>query len=62
MQDPRIPQLARQLVRYSTTVKRGENVLIDIHDAPDELAIAAIRQANHETTAWVEQIRASQAQ
>jgi aminopeptidase len=44
MQDPRIPQLARQLVRYSTKVKRGENVLIDLFDAPEELGIALIRE------------------
>ena len=44
MQDPRIPKLARQLVRYSTKVKRGEKVLIDILDAPDALAIALIRE------------------
>ena len=44
MQDPRIPKLARQLVRYSTKIKRGENVLIDVYDTPDELAIALVRE------------------
>lgn len=44
MHDPRIDQLARQLVRYSTKVKRGENVLIDVYDVPEEVAIALIRE------------------
>jgi aminopeptidase len=44
MTDPRISQLARQLVRYSTTTKRGDNVLVDLYDTPDEMAIALIRE------------------
>ncbi|MEM7144567.1 MAG: aminopeptidase [Verrucomicrobiota bacterium] len=43
MQDPRVPKLAKQLVQYSTKVKRGENVLIDLYDAPEELGVALIR-------------------
>ncbi|QQL43783.1 aminopeptidase [Sulfuriroseicoccus oceanibius] len=43
--DPRIPELARQLIRYSVELKRGESVLLDLHDCPDELAIALIREA-----------------
>ncbi|MEQ1842773.1 MAG: aminopeptidase, partial [Verrucomicrobiales bacterium] len=35
--------LARQLVRYSTNVKRGENVLVETFDAPEEIALALIR-------------------
>ncbi len=44
MHDPRIDQLARQLVRYSTKIKRGDNVLIDVYDVPEEVAIALIRE------------------
>jgi aminopeptidase len=44
MRDPRIEQLARQLVRYSTKIKKGENVLIDVFDVPEEVAIALIRE------------------
>ena len=44
MHDPRIDQLARQLVRYSTSVKRGDKVLIDVYDVPEAVAIALIRQ------------------
>jgi aminopeptidase len=43
MHDPRIDQLANQLVRYSTSVKRGENVLIDAFDVPESVPIALIR-------------------
>lgn len=43
MHDPRIDQLATQLVRYSTSVKRGDNVLIDAYDVPEAAPIALIR-------------------
>ncbi len=43
MHDPRLDQLARQLVRFSTTVKKGENVLIDLYDTPSEMGVAMIR-------------------
>ncbi len=45
MQDPRIEQLAQQLVRYSTNLKKGEKVLIDVAEVPDEIGIALIREA-----------------
>lgn len=44
MQDPRISQLARQLVRYSTNVKKGEKVLLHLFDVPDEIGVALIRE------------------
>ncbi len=45
MHDARIDALARQLVRYSTSLKKGEKVLIDLHDVPDSIGIALIREA-----------------
>ena len=45
MHDPRIDQLARQLVRYSTSLKKGERVLLDLHDVPESVGIALIREA-----------------
>ena len=45
MHDPRIDQLARQLVRYSTDLKRGEKVLIDLYDVPEAVGIALVREA-----------------
>ena len=44
MHDARIDALARQLVRYSTTLKKGEKVLIDLHDVPDSIGLALIRE------------------
>ena len=43
MHDPRIDQLARQLVRYSTKVKKGDRVWIDCFDVPNSVAVALIR-------------------
>ncbi|MGB0775174.1 MAG: aminopeptidase, partial [Akkermansiaceae bacterium] len=44
MNDPRISQLARQLVRYSTAIKKGEKVLLHLADVPDALGVALIRE------------------
>jgi len=44
MQDPRIQQLAHQLVHYSTAIKKGEKVLIHLIDVPDELGISLLRE------------------
>lgn len=43
MHDPRIDQLARTLVRYSTQVKKGDFVWIDCFDVPTCVAQALIR-------------------
>ena len=43
MHDPRIDQLARQLVQYSTKVKRGNRVWIDCFDVPQAVPLALIR-------------------
>ncbi len=45
MHDARIDALARQLVRYSTALKKGEKVLIDLHDVPEAVGVALIREA-----------------
>ena len=45
MHDSRIDALARQLVRYSTSLKSGEKVLIDLYDVPDAIGLALIREA-----------------
>ncbi len=44
MHDARIDALARQLVRYSISLKKGEKVLIELHDVPDSIGIALIRE------------------
>jgi aminopeptidase len=45
MHDARIDALARQLIRYSTSLKTGEKVLLDLHDVPDSIGLALIREA-----------------
>ncbi|MDQ6626163.1 MAG: aminopeptidase [Verrucomicrobiota bacterium] len=45
MQDARFDKLAQLLVGYSTRLKRGETVLIEAFDVPDEMTIALIRAA-----------------
>lgn len=43
MQDPRYDELARQLVKYSIAAKKGERVLIDLFDVPEEMGVALVR-------------------
>lgn len=45
MTDPRISKLARLLVNYSTSLKKGDHVLLHMIDAPDEMAIELMRAA-----------------
>lgn len=43
--DPRYTQLAEVLTGFSTKLKKGEKVLIDVADIPDEMTVALIRAA-----------------
>ena len=43
MHDSRFDHLARVLARHSTALKKGEHVLIELFDAPDEIGIALVR-------------------
>jgi aminopeptidase len=43
MTDPRYPKLATLLVNYSTALKKGERILLDMIDVPDEFTIELIR-------------------
>ena len=45
MNDPRFDLLARNLIGFSVALKRGERVLIDAFDIPDEMVIALVRAA-----------------
>ena len=45
MNDPRFDKLARLLVGYSTKLQKGDKVLIDSFDIPEEMTIAVIRAA-----------------
>jgi aminopeptidase len=44
MHDPRIDALSRQLVRYSTKVKKGDFVWIDLFDVPTAVGQSLIRE------------------
>ncbi len=43
MKDPRFDQLAALLVEYSTQLRAGEHILLELCDTPDEMAVALIR-------------------
>jgi aminopeptidase len=43
MTDPRYTKLARLLVEYSTQLKKGDRVLLDVIDVPDEFSIELVR-------------------
>jgi aminopeptidase len=45
MTDPRYKNLAKLLVEYSTELKKGDRVLLDMMDVPDEFTIELIRAA-----------------
>ena len=45
MTDPRFEALAEVLIGFSTDLKKGERVLIDVFDAPSEMVVALIRSA-----------------
>jgi aminopeptidase len=45
MTDPRYTKLARLLVEYSTALKKGDRVMLDMIDVPDEFTIELIRAA-----------------
>jgi aminopeptidase len=45
MTDPRTTKLAKLLVEYSTALKKGDRVLLDLIDVPDEFGIELIRAA-----------------
>jgi aminopeptidase len=43
MTDPRFAKLARLLIEYSTRLKRGERILIEAIDVPDEFSVELLR-------------------
>jgi aminopeptidase len=43
MTDPRYTKLAKLLVHYSTRLKKGDRILLDLIDVPDEFSIELIR-------------------
>jgi aminopeptidase len=45
MTDPRINRLASLLIKHSTRLGKGEHILIEAFDIPDEMVIALVREA-----------------
>jgi len=45
MTDPRYRKLANLLVTYSTALKKGDRVMLDLIDVPDEIGIELVRAA-----------------
>lgn len=43
MTDPRYTKLAKLLVNYSTALKKGDRILLDMIDVPDEFTVEMIR-------------------
>jgi aminopeptidase len=47
MTDPRYSKLARLLVHYSTQLRKGDHVLIDAIDIPDDFTVQLMRAVRH---------------
>lgn len=45
MKDPRISSLAHLLVHYSCDLRKGERVLVECFDIPEEVTVALVREA-----------------
>jgi aminopeptidase len=45
MTDPRYTKLAKLLIEYSTALKRGDRILLDMIDVPDEFSVQLMRAA-----------------
>jgi aminopeptidase len=45
MSDPRYAHLAKNLLGFSVSLKKGERILIDAFDIPDDMVIALVREA-----------------
>jgi aminopeptidase len=45
MTDPRYTKLAKLLIEYSTALKKGDRILLDMIDVPDDFSIELVRAA-----------------
>ena len=57
MTDPRYTKLAKLLVDYSTELKRGDHVLIDAIDVPDEFVVELMRAARQSGAVPIVEVR-----
>jgi aminopeptidase len=59
MTDPRYAKLAQQIIEYSCALKRGEQVLLDLTDIPDEFTVELIRAARKVGAVPITEVRHS---
>jgi aminopeptidase len=59
MSDPRYAKLAKLLIQYSTRLKQGEHVLVEVIDVPDEFSIELMRAARNAGATPIIEIRHS---
>ena len=52
MFDPRMQKLAKNLIRYSCRLKKGEKILIEAIDIPDEMVALLIRETSSHALAF----------
>jgi aminopeptidase len=57
MTDPRFKKLAKLLVEYSTALKKGDRVLLDLIDVPDEFSVELLRAARAAGAAPLVEVR-----
>lgn len=57
MTDPRYTKLACLLVKYSTALTKGDRVLLDMIDVPDEMVVALVRAARKAGAVPVVEVR-----
>lgn len=57
MTDPRYTKLAKLLVQYSTALKPGEHVLLDMIDVPDEFVVELMRAVRSARAVPVVEVR-----
>jgi aminopeptidase len=59
MTDPRYAKLADLLINYSTAMQKGENILLDMIDVPDEFTVEMMRAARKAGATPVVEVRHS---
>jgi len=59
MNDPRYAKLADLLINYSCDLQKGEHILLDLVDVPDEMGVALIRAARKAGGTPVAEVRHS---
>jgi aminopeptidase len=57
MTDPRYGKLASLLVEYSTQLKKGDRVLLDLSDVPDEFSVELVRAARRAGATPIVEVR-----